>query len=119
MSADSLAVALMAIDDPAVREKVKAGDFSGLHPDVQLTSGEQELVKAAAAEEVDPEVAGFDAANSAFFHAASMVPGNVLSGPVAHSFQGFMQDKFAGIGGSMATGCACPPMSSIGFAGFE
>jgi hypothetical protein len=118
MSADSLAVALMALDDPDVRERVRNGDLTAFHPDVSLASNEEELVKAAAAEEIDPEVAGFDASSSAFFRAASLVPGNVLSGPVSNNFKIFMQEKFGGIGGSMAGNCACPPMNFQAFGGF-
>ena len=119
MSADSLAVALMALDDRALRDQVRQGDMSGFHPDVELTADEEELIMAAAAEEIDPEVAGFDAANSAFFQAASTVPGNVLSAPVAHSFQSFMTNKFRGIGSSMSQGCACPPMNFQAFGGYS
>lgn len=118
MSADSLAVALMALDDPEVRDRVRAGDMTAFHPDVSLTTREEELVRAAAEEEIDPEVAGFDVSSSAFFHAASLVPGNVLSGPVSNNFKIFMQGKFGGIGGSMAGGCACPPMNLQAFGGF-
>ena len=119
MSTDSLAVALMALDDPAVRAKVRNGDFSGFHPDVVLSSKEEQLVKAAAEEEADPEVAGYDASSSALFNAASTVPGGVVSAPVAHAFQSFMSTKFAGLGSAQAGPCACPPMASIGFGGFE
>jgi hypothetical protein len=117
MSADSLAVALMAIEDPEVRAKAASGDMSGFHPDVQLSADEVELVRAAAAEEADPEVAGFDASSSAFYRAASRVPGNILSAPVQSSFKAFMGSKF-NIGGAMGGGCACPPMNSAGFGGF-
>ena len=119
MSADSLAVALMALDDPGIRDQVRQGDMSGFHPDVVLTSHEEELIKAAAAEEIDPEVAGFDAASSAFFNAAATVPGNVLSAPVAHNFQSFMGNKFGSIGSSMNSGCACPPMNFQAFGGYS
>jgi hypothetical protein len=44
MSTDSLAVALMALD-PAVRVKARNGDFSGFHPDVVLSSREEQLVQ--------------------------------------------------------------------------
>lgn len=119
MSTDSLAVALMALDDPEVRTKVRNGDFSGFHPDVVLSSKEEQLVKAAAEEEADPEVAGFDASQSAFFHAASTVPGGVLSAPVAHAFQSYMSIKFAGLGSAMAGPCACPPMALSAFGGIS
>jgi len=118
MSADSLAVALMALDDPVVRAKVRSGDMTGFHPDVELSANEQKLIKAAAEEEIDPEVAGFDAANSAFFHAASQVPGNVLSAPVSSSFKTFMGARFGSISGPMAAGCQCPPPKGGSFAGF-
>lgn len=118
MSADSLAVGLMALDDPAIREQIKEGDFSGLHPDVQLSSKEEQLLIAAAKEDLDTEVAGYDASSSAFFHAASGVPGNILSGPVATHFQTFMSNKFQKFGSALMGPCACPPMGSIGFAGF-
>lgn len=117
MSADSLAVALMAIEDPDLRSRAANGDMSGFHPDVQLDAEEADLVRAAAAEEVDPEVAGFDASSSAFYHAASRVPGHLSSEPVQASFQSFMAGKF-NIGAGMGGGCACPPMNSVGFAGF-
>jgi hypothetical protein len=119
MSADSLAVALMALDDPDVREKVRAGDFSGFHPDVVLSAKEEGLVKAAAEEEADPEVAGFDAGSSAFFQAASTVPGNVLSAPVANAFQSFMGTKVGGLGSAMSGPCSCPPMAIVAFGGYE
>jgi len=119
MSADSLAVALMALDDPEVRERVRQGDLTAFHPDVVLSAKEEELIKAVAEEEIDPEVAGFDASSSAFFHAASLVPGNVVSQPVALHFRSFMGNKFGGIGGAMNTGCACPPMGSLAFGGFS
>ena len=64
-------------------------------------------------------MAGFDAASSAFFNAASLVPGNVLSGPVSNNFKIFMQAKFAGVGRSMDAGCACPPMGMQAFGGFS
>ena len=119
MSSDSLAVALMALDDPAVRAQVREGDFSGLHPDVVLSSKEERLLQAAAAEEIDPETSGFDAGSSAFYQAASQVPGNVLSAPVAQAFQNFMGTKVGGLGSALAGPCACPPMASIGFAGIQ
>jgi len=119
MSTDSLAVALMALDDPDVRAKARNVDFSGFHPDVVLSSKEESLVRAAAEEEQNPEVAGYDAASSALFHAASTVPGGIVSAPVAQAFQGYMAGKFQGLGSAMAGPCACPPMASIGFAGFE
>jgi len=119
MSADSLAVALMALDDPQVRDRVREGDFTAFHPDVTLSAKEEELVQAAAAEEIDPEVAGFDASSSAFFHAASLVPGNVVSAPVSNSFRSFMGGKFGGIGGAMNSGCACPPMQLQAFGGYS
>ncbi|HLN17471.1 MAG TPA: hypothetical protein VK277_12070 [Acidimicrobiales bacterium] len=119
MSSDSLAVALMAIDDPTVRAQVAEGNFSGLHADVVLSSREEDLLKAAAKEEIDPETSGFDAGSSAFFQAASQVPGNVLSAPVAHAFQGFMGGKVGGLGSAMAGPCACPPMGSIAFGGYS
>jgi|GEM_PF-6968500 len=117
MAADSLAVALMALDDEHIREHIRNGDFSVLHPDVVLSAREEELLKAAAAEEIDPEVAGFDAASSAFFQAARMVPGNVLSAPVAESFQSYMAAKFRGLGSAMDMNCACPPMNGMPFGG--
>jgi hypothetical protein len=119
MSTDSLAVALMALDDPAVRAKVRNGDFSGFHPDVVLSAKEERLLKAAAEEESDPEVAGFDAGSSAFFQAASTVPGGVLSAPVAQAFQSYMTVKTAGLGSALAGPCSCPPMGAIAFGGFE
>ena len=118
MSADSLAVALMAMDDPTIRSQISSGDFSGLHPDVQLSSKEEQLLIAAAREENDPEVAGYDAASSAFFAAASGVPGNILSGPVANNFQSFIGDKWKNLGSALMGPCACPPMSMVGFAGY-
>jgi hypothetical protein len=118
MSADSLAVALMALEDPTIRDQIKRSDFTGLHPDVQLSSKEERLLVAAAAEDLDPEVAGFDASSSAFFNAASGVPGNIISGPVANNFQSFMSNKFSKFGGALMGPCACPPMQSVGFAGF-
>jgi hypothetical protein len=119
MSSDSLAVALMALDDPQVRDRVRAGDMGAFHPEVQLSSHEEELIKAAAQEEINPEVAGFDASSSAFMNAASFVPGNVISAPVANSFRSFMGTKFGGIGSAQEGPCACPPMASISFAGYE
>jgi hypothetical protein len=119
MSTDSLAVALMALDDPEVRAKVRNGDFSGLHPDVALSAKEEQLLKAAAEEEADPEVAGFDAGSSAFFQAASSVPGGVLSAPVANAFQSFMTTKVSHLGSALAGPCSCPPMASIAFGGYS
>src|SRR3954469_16575296 len=101
MSADSLAVGLMALDDPAVRAQIQQADFSGLHPDVQLSAKEEKLLIAAAKEDLDTEVAGYDASSSAFFAAASGVPGNVISGPVAQHFQSFMTNKFAKFGSAL------------------
>lgn len=118
MSADSLAVGLMALEDPTVRAQIQTGDFSGLHPDVQLSSKEEQLLIAAAREDLDTEVAGYDASSSAFFHAASGVPGNIISGPVANQFQSFMTNKFTKFGSALMGPCACPPMGAIGFAGF-
>lgn len=119
MSTDSLAVALMALDDPNVRAKVRNDDFSALHPDVVLSSNEERLLKAAAEEEIDPEASGFDAGSSAFFHAASSVPGGVLSAPVAHAFQNFMSTRVGHLGSAMTGPCSCPPMSAAGFAGYS
>lgn len=118
MSADSLAVALMALDDPGVRDRVRAGDMAAFHPDVVLSAKEEQLIRAAAEEEIDPEVAGFDASSSAFFAAARGVPGNVLSAPVSESFKSFMGMKYAGLGSSMSGGCSCPPMSRSAFGGY-
>ena len=117
MSADSLAVALMAIEDPDIRSRAAKGDMTGFHPDVQLDADEAELVKAAAGEESDPEVTGFDASSSAFYRAASRVPGNLVSQPVQSHFQSFMATKF-NISAGMGGGCACPPMNSVGFGGY-
>lgn len=119
MAADSLAVALMALDDDTTRDRIRQGDFSTLPDDVQLSAAEEQLVIAAAAEEADPEVAGFDASSSAFFHAARQVPGNVLSAPVSNNFKIFMANKFGGLGSAMDVSCACPPMNSQGFAGYQ
>lgn len=119
MSTDSLAVALMALDDPELRAKVRNGDFSGFHPDVVLSSNEERLLKAAAEEEIDPEATGFDAGSSAFFRAASSVPGGVLSTPVANAFQSFMSHKVGHVGSAMTGPCSCPPMSAVGFAGYS
>jgi hypothetical protein len=119
MSTDSLAVALMALDDPGVRDKVRSGDFSGFHPDVVLSSKEEQLVKAAAEEESDPEVAGYDASSSALFNAASTVPGGVISAPVAGAFQSYMSTKFGHLGSAMAGPCACPPMSASAFGSYQ
>jgi hypothetical protein len=119
MSSDSLAVSLMALDDPAVRERVRNGDFTALHADVALSAKEEELLRAAAAEDLNPEVAGFDAASSAFFAAASQVPGNVVSSPVASHFQSFMNNKFGNLGSAMGPTCACPPMAARGFGGYS
>ena len=84
-----------------------------------LSSKEESLLKAAAAEEIDPETSGFDAGSSAFFTAASAVPGNVISAPVANAFQSYMGGKVGGLGSALAGPCACPPMASIGFASYE
>lgn len=119
MSADSLAVALMAIEDPGIREAVRGGDLNVFHEDVVLSAKEEELIKAAAAEELDPEVAGFDASSSAFYRAASSVPGNLVSAPVSKNFQSFMQNKFGGIGSMMGGGCVCPPMQLQSFGGYS
>jgi hypothetical protein len=119
MSTDSLAVALMALDDPEVRAKVRDGDFSGLHPDVVLSSKEERLLRAAAEEELDPETSGFDAGSSAFFQAASAVPGGVLSAPVAEAFQSFMTTKVSHLGSALAGPCSCPPMGAIAFGGYS
>jgi len=119
MSADSLAVALMAIEDPEIREKARNGDMSGFHPDVVLSAKEESLIQAAAAEELDPEVAGFDASSSAFYRAASQVPGNIVSAPVQAGFQDFMNNKFGGIGSMMGGGCVCPPMQVTAFGGYS
>jgi hypothetical protein len=119
MSTDSLAVALMALDDPEIRAKVRNNDFSGFHPDVVLSSNEEKLVKAAAEEENDPEVAGYDASSSALFNAASQVRGGIVSSPVANAFQGFMGNRFGGLGSAMAGPCACPPMGAQAFGGFS
>jgi hypothetical protein len=118
MSADSLAVALMALDDPDTRDKVRAGDLSAFHPDVQLDADEERLVRAAAEEELDPEVAGYDAAASALFGAASSVQGNLTSGPVQNSFQEYMGNKFGGLHSAMAGPCSCmAAMGAMGFGG--
>lgn len=119
MSTDSLAVALMALDDPEVRAKARDGDFSGFHSDVVLSSKEEQLVRAAAEEEADPEVAGYDASSSALFNAASTVPGGVISAPVAGAFQSYMGSKFGHVGSAMAGPCACPPMAALGFGGYQ
>jgi len=119
MSADSLAVALMAIEDPGIREAVRGGDMSVFHEDVQLSAKEEQLIKDAAAEELDPEVAGFDASSSAFYRAASQVQGNVMSGPVQSGFTSFMNGKFGGIGSMMGGGCVCPPMNMQSFGGYS
>jgi len=117
MSTDSLAVALMALDDPEIREKVRNGDFSGFHPDVVLSAKDERLLKAAAEEEIDPEASGFDAGTSAFFEAASTVQGGVVSAPVANAFQSFMTVKMGSLGSALAGPCACPPMASVAFGG--
>jgi len=116
MSADGLAVALMALDDPEVRDRVRNGDFSAFHPDVQLDDEEKRMISAAAAEELDPEVAGFDGGSSALFNVAGHIQGNLSSGPLQGSFQSFMSNKFNHLGSAMAGPCSC--MASKGTEGF-
>lgn len=111
MSADNLALALMALDDAAVRDRVRNNDLSAIG--VDLSAKEEALLKAAADEDDDPEVAGFDASASAFYAAASTVPGNLVSGTVANNFKSFVSNKFGGIGSTVSIGCACPPKKGM------
>jgi len=112
MAADDVARALMALEDEAVRTQVRNGDLSALG-DLRLSAKEEELVKGAAEEEPDPEVAGFDWSSSHTFAAMNYVKGNIFSPAVQGNFVSFAQSRFGGIGSVAGPGCQCPPMGAV------
>ena len=120
MPADSLAVALMALDDPGIRSQIREGDFSGLHPDVVLSSKEESLLKAAAAEEIDPETSWLRRRFFGLFHRCQRrVPGNVNSAPVANAFQAVHGQQGRWPAAPPWPARAPAPMAAIGFASYE
>lgn len=104
MAGDDVARGLMALEDESVRRRVRGGDLSALG-DVQLSAKEEDLVKGAAREEADPEVAGFDWSSSNTFAAMNYAKGNIFSPAVQHNFMNFAQSRFGGIRGVAAAGC--------------
>lgn len=111
MAADDVARALMALEDPGVRSRVRAGDMGALG-DVALSAKEEGLVRGAASEEANPDVEGFEWGSSSMFAATQYVRGNVLDGGVQGSFTKFISGRYGGIGAALGSGCVCPPMQS-------
>jgi hypothetical protein len=96
VAADDVAEALMAMQDGAKREAVRAGDVDALGLP-GLSMDERELVRAAA--EDDPEVAGFDWVASNSYNAFSYVYDHKtqpapLSMPVYQRYASFLQTTF-------------------------
>lgn len=108
MAADDVAMALVAMEDAQVRQRVRKGDLDALG-DLRLSSKEEQLVKAAASEEADPEVEGFEWGSSATFAAIGYAQGNIYDGGVQKRFAGYVGGRYGAIGDARQANCVCPP----------
>lgn len=99
MAVDGVALALVAMKDDAVRERVRSGELEALGDVGELTDEEQELVVEAAQD--DPEVEGFDMARASGTPALNYVVTNQksLSPKVRSQFDGLGYGGFRSAGG--------------------
>jgi len=111
MSADDVAMALIAMEEQDVRQKVRDGDLEALGS-LKLSAKEEKLVRDAAEEEADPDVEGFEFGSSATFGAVQYSVGNIYDPGVQKSFSSMVASRYGNIGGAVAGPCACPPMGS-------
>jgi len=93
MAVDDVAMALVDLHDPAIRNAVASGDLSGLRGG-NLTTEERELVLNAAAEE--PDVEGFDIVGSSYYPGLTYLANNrdQLTPGTRSAFNEFFQGQY-------------------------
>ena len=92
MAVDDVAQALMALSDPAIRDRVTGGDLTGLGE--HLSDEEAGLVREAAGD--DPEVELFGVGDARFLPAMNYITTNQsnLAPGVKEQFSGWLNTNF-------------------------
>jgi hypothetical protein len=93
MAADDVALALIAIDEPGIRQQVQTGDLTALGT-LDLSEDEKGLVREAAGDE--PDVSGFDWTASSYLNAFSYLASNrsAISDRVRSQFSSFFEQRY-------------------------